>query len=296
MDLNGLKMVIQNKKLIGYIAAVFSTILLASEGIFVRNVATSATVMTFARLGIGLIFLVLYLMITGEIKQIKGVKLSFPLLSTGVLLSSTSLCYISALQLTSLANAVFLLYLGPLFAVGIAAFLLKERFTLINAGMLALAFLGLLFLLEFDFSFDTIGAQALLWGGASAVCYAFYIVLNRNISHDISASTRSFYQLAVGTLVLIPFLDSSALNITTGEIFWLIALGFAHGFLAFTMIIFALKHLKAVEYGTISYIEPLAASLVGFALYSEALSTLQLAGCAIIFAGGIIQVIMAQNL
>jgi len=101
--------------------------------------------------------------------------------------------------------------------------------------------------------------------------------------------------LFIGAVVMILFLDASVLSVTVREIYWLIALGFFHGFLAFWMIIFALKHLKAVEYGTISYIEPLAATLIGYALYAETLTALQLTGCAIIFTGGMVQILSARS-
>lgn len=285
----------ENKKYIGYAAAVTSTVLLASEGVFVRNVAVSATVMTFARLGIGLVFLFFYLCWKKEIAVIKSTKITFSLLSTGVLLSGASLCYISALQMTSLANAVFLLYLGPLLAVGIAALLFRERFTILNIALLGVAFVGFLFLLEFQFAFEAGGSKAILWGVGSGFCYAFYIALNRNIADDVPASIRTFYQLLVGAVVMIPFLDASLFSVTPREVAWLIALGFFHGFLAFSMIIFALKLLKAVEYGTISYIEPLAASLIGYILYAETLTTYQLIGCAIIFTGGMVQVLASKS-
>jgi len=285
----------RNTKISGYAAAIISTMLLGSMGIFVRNISSNGYVITFARLGLGLAFLALFLFFKKEIGNLKIAKFSFPILATGVLLAVTSLCYINAINSTSLANAVFLLYLGPLIAVGIAAVVLKERFTYLNGGLLCLAFLGFLFLLEFKFDFNINESQGHLWGIASGMCCALYIVFNRKISHEIPALTRSFYQLLIGAITMVPFLDASIFSVTMNDMYWLMAIGFFHGFLAFPLIILALKHLKAVEYGTISYVEPLVASLIGFAIYSERLTWLQFIGCVIVFSGGMLQVIAAKK-
>ena len=138
-------MTIAKNKVIGYTAAILSTILMGSMGIFVRNITSNEYIITFARLGLGLFFLLSFLFITKEYKKIKITKCPFSLLSTGILMSFAIVCYINAIYYTSLANAAFLLYLGPLLAVGVAAIVLKEKLTLLNGGLLCLAFVGLLF-------------------------------------------------------------------------------------------------------------------------------------------------------
>ncbi|TDJ03845.1 MAG: EamA/RhaT family transporter, partial [Deltaproteobacteria bacterium] len=135
---------ISNSKTIGYTAAIISTVLLGSVGIFVRNIEVDEYVITVARLGIGFLFLILFLLPKKDIPKLKLKNLSFPLISTGILLALTMLFYMKAINNTSLANAVFLLYLGPLIATGLTAIFLKEKFTYLNVGLLCLAFLGFL--------------------------------------------------------------------------------------------------------------------------------------------------------
>jgi len=147
-------MTVKNTKITGYTAAIISVILLGPMGIFVRNISANEYIITFARLGLGLVFLCLLLWIRKSLKQTATIKVSFPLVSTGILMAMAILCYTKAINSTSLANAVFLLYLGPLIAVGIAALFLKEKFTFINGCLLGLAFIGFLFLLEFNVSPD----------------------------------------------------------------------------------------------------------------------------------------------
>jgi len=209
-------------------------------------------------------------------------------------MAMVSLCYINAINSTSLANAAFLLYLAPLIAVGMAAVLLKEKFTLLNGGLLCLAFLGFLFFLEFKFSLNMDESKGFLWGIGSAITYALYIVFNRKIPAQIPALTRSFYQLLFGAVTMLPFLDASIQSVTLKDVNWLMAIGLFQGFLAISLFTFAVKHLKTVEYGTVSYVEPLIASLIGVFLYSESLTVFQFIGCIIIFSGGMIQVVTTR--
>lgn len=286
----------KNPKIIGYVAAIISTILMGSMGIFVRNLSVNGSTITFARLGLGLLFLLVYLFFRGEIGTIKKTTFSFHLLITGILISSTVLCYIHAINSTSLANAVFLLYLGPMIAVGLAAMFMKEKFTVRNGVLLCMAFIGFLFLLEFNFTLRFQELKGYLWGVCSALSYALYIVFNRKIPSNVPALTRSFYQFFFGAIVMLPLLHPSVLlHLTTREVLWLLAVGLFQGFLALSLLIFAVKQLKTVEYGTVSYLEPLVASLIGIVLYSENLTSLQLIGYAIVFSGGIIQILSTKN-
>ena len=284
----------ENTKIIGYAAAVMSVMLTGAMGIFVRNISLNGSTITFARLGLGLVFLFFFLILKREIRTVKITKFSFSLLFTGILMAMVSLCYINAINSTSLANAAFLLYLAPLIAVGIAAVLLKEKFTLLNGGLLCLAFLGFLFFLEFKFSLNMDESKGFLWGIGSAITYALYIVFNRKIPAQIPALTRAFYQLLFGALTMLPFLDASIQSVTLKDVNWLMAIGLFQGFLAISLFTFAVKHLKTIEYGTVSYVEPLIASLIGVFLYSESLTLSQFVGCTIVFSGGMIQVVTTK--
>ena len=281
----------ENPKQLGYITAVLSVLLLGSEGVFVRNLSTSSYTITFARLGLGLLFLVVFLALKKDLHSLKIPSFSFPMLSSGVCTSLAILCYTNAIKSTTLANAAFLLYLGPLIAVGLAALLLKERFHWFNLGLLVLAFVGFLCLLEGKFSFQRAESVGYLWGLGSALFYGLYIVLNRKIPMAVPALTRAFYQFFFGAVIMVPFIDPLVLNSSAHDWAWLIGIGFFQGFVALTLIIIAVKHLKAIEYGTVSYLEPLVAAGLGLVLYGEHLSPLQLAGAAIILSGGLLQIL-----
>ena len=94
---------------------------------------------------------------------------------------------------------------------------------------------------------------------------------------------------------MLPFLDVSIQIVTLKDVNCLMAIGLFQGFIAISLFTFAVKHLKTVEYGTVSYVEPLIASLIGVFLYSESLTLFQLAGCLIVLSGGMIQVVITKT-
>jgi drug/metabolite transporter (DMT)-like permease len=64
---------------------------------------------------------------------------------------------------------------------------------------------------------------------------------------------------------------------------------------ALTLVITALGHLKTIEYGTISYGEPVMAALLGVALYHERISPFQAVGCFLVLAAGIARVVVQED-
>jgi drug/metabolite transporter (DMT)-like permease len=64
---------------------------------------------------------------------------------------------------------------------------------------------------------------------------------------------------------------------------------------ALTLVIAALGHLKTIEYGTISYGEPVAAALIGVIAYHERTSLLQVVGCLLVLAAGIARVLIRED-
>lgn len=281
-------------RFIGYTSALISTVLLGSVGILVRNITVNEYVLTFIRMLLSCVFLVIFLLFRREIKLVQLQSFSLPVFLSGATSSLAILCYMNAINDLTLAQAAFLLFLGPLIATGLATITLKERLTVSNFIPLLLAFIGFLSLMKLDFSFGSADSDGYWWGLGAGFCYALYIVFNRQIPNHIGVSTRSFYQFLVGAIVLIPFLDQSVFQIGTVDWGWLLAISFFQGFIALTLIVVAVKNLKVVEYGTISYVEPLIAAMVGFSMYDEVLTPIQFIGCVCILVAGIVQMMFSD--
>jgi len=272
-----------------YCAAILAAVLMGALGLVVRSTAVDASIIAFARMSLGFVFLLGYLGLTRNLQALK-VAMSPYLVVSGLSIGFCVLFYIQAMAHTSLANAVFLLYLGPLFAVGMAYFVLRETIALCNGLLMSLAFLGCLFVLRFDFSFSGEDALGCAYGVLSALGYALIIITNRKIPAQVPPLSRAFYQLLIAALSLIPFLAGHEFHVSLEDLPWLLAAGFFQGFLGLTFMIFAIRHLTAYEFGILSYLEPVIATLIGVMIYAEPMSPLQAVGGSLILLSGLAQI------
>jgi drug/metabolite transporter (DMT)-like permease len=115
--------------------------------------------------------------------------------------------YIFAYLLTSLANAVIILFTWPVFATLLGIFVLKEKVTKRTAFLITMAFLGIIFMyLNKEFSFgdgDFLGMAAML---GSAILFAVMMVIFKRELENYSNTETIFYQNLVGAVIALPFL------------------------------------------------------------------------------------------
>ena len=96
-------------KATGYLCGFFSTATMGFAGLFVRNIESDGIIQTFFRYLIGIIFLFAYLKLRNEFRAVAKSSMSIHLITTAICVSGAMLCYITAIQYTSLVNALFLL-------------------------------------------------------------------------------------------------------------------------------------------------------------------------------------------
>jgi drug/metabolite transporter (DMT)-like permease len=276
-----------------YAADLAAAVIIGSMGIFVRAIPVDERIIAGARFGVGFLLMALWLALTGRWSSLR-IPFSWSLPASGIAIALCGLFYMKAINLLSLTTAVFLLYLGPVLATVLAFFILKERLTLLNGLLVATAFLGYLCILEFNISLQMDNQAGYVYGLLSALFYALFIVMNRTIPRQTPLLVRAFYQLLAATVILMLASASASWQLTYQDVLGLIFVGFLYGFLAVTLMIYATRYLLAYEYGTLAYVEPLVATLIGVLLYAESLSGLQIIGCALIFASGITQVYLSR--
>jgi drug/metabolite transporter (DMT)-like permease len=280
-----------NNPSIGFVSAIIAALIMGSIGVLIRHVSVDGSIIAFSRFALGFLFLTFFLLLSKRWGAF-NVKISPALFFSGVFLALGVLSYISAIKTTTLANAVFLLYLAPLIASVLGHFLLQEKISAFKALLIILAFVGSLCLLEFNFSLGKTDISGQLFGFAAAFCYAFFIITNRKIAPEISGFSRAFYQLLFACLTLLPFvigkIDLPSLRY---DGMWLLTIGFFHGFIALTLMILSLCYLQSYEYATVSYLEPIIAAIIGYLIYNEALSSLQFSGGVLILACGFMQIV-----
>lgn len=265
-------------------------------GVFAKITGLPAEVVTFFRLFLGAVFMSLFLGGTGNIR-ILGRWPSWRVLASGFFLAGFILFYVHSMNYTSMAIAIMLIYLGPLLASVIAHFFMGEKLGALGFGLIVSALLGSCMMLEFnlEFSLNSKEFVGICLGLLAMIAYAGFILINRVVREDIHVHTRTFYSLLAGACVTVPFALASIREVAVWHVPWLVCIGLVPGFLAILFAVIALSRLPAATFGTIAYSEPVTVVIFGWTLFHETLSLLQLSGCILIIAGGILKTLTARE-
>lgn len=286
-------------KLKGFAFMFLSSSLMGGIGAFARYINTSGDVISFFRNFLGFVCISLIIMSMGNIKKVKSIKISPAIIFSGIFLGLLSMLYVISTQKTTLSNAAFLIYTGPIYSTILASLFLKEPFTKVTFFMLLSVFIGCLLIigvvvydpvtliavnLELDPQYATGNFIALM----SGVAYGLFLFASR-FRTDVDSDVRSFYNftfasLTIGVYLAISIPDLSAMDASSWG--WLIAAAVITGFGAFFLLTIAAKYLLASELACISYQETVMATLLGVMLFSEPITLMQsIGGCLIIFSG-----------
>lgn len=274
-------------------AAVLAAVLMGLLGFFVRQTECSAQGCSFARFAIGLVLMVP--MLAMQCRKGQGsFRFSASAAFSGAGISLCILFYFIAITRISVGIAALLLYTGPVFAaVGEALWqrrLPAAREVLLMAGSL----LGIVLVTLFAGGDWSGSLSGYIYGLLSGACYAAYILANRQIPAEISLSQRTFWQFAAGCLVLLPPLLLTAEPYAGIQEGWpyLLCIGILQGFAVLLLVAYAVRRLSAIEFGTISYLEPAVAVLLGYLVYAEAITPGQWVGFALVLLSSAVQTLI----
>lgn len=308
-----------NKKL-GFIAMILSATGMGFVGTLGRlstpiNPETNAKYiigdfLAFGRMTIGALGFLVIILAVKKLHQLKNTRMSFSIIAGGLSIGTSLALYVSSTLMTSIANAVFLIYTGPLVSAILARIFLKEKISIRNGIFLALVFIGMLMtigLIGYDakdgFQFGLqIGTDPEfpnkilgdLFGLGSGVFYGLALFFYR-YRGDVDSEVRGFWNFifgAIGALVVmslrIAFLDNTnPLKVMTATNWaWAFGLFVFCGLFAIGFLVVAGKHLLAVELSTVSYWECVVALVLGIAFWQESLTVVGAIGGALIIIGG----------
>jgi drug/metabolite transporter (DMT)-like permease len=298
----------RSTKLRGFAFMFLSSSLMGGIGAFARYIDTSGDVIAFSRSFSGFVGMVLILLAMRRFSAVRGTRFSPGILLSGVFLGLLSMLYVMATQMTTLANAAFLIYTGPIYSTILATIFLKEPFTRATAASLAAVFLGCLMIigiinyssgsgLSFGLDLDPQYAKGNLIALLSGVAYGLFLFVSRYRT-DVASEVRSFYNFlfafsTIGVFLLVWRPDVSTMDSQSWIV--LVVAALVTGFGAFFFLTVAAKLLLASELATISYQETIMATVLGLALFSEPLSLMQGLGGALIVVGGVSQILFSTR-
>ncbi len=269
-----------------YFAVILAGAIWGLGGAFVKIIDLPATSFAFLRCFVPFIILALYF----TVKKIQPFHGNIKMMMGASILNAVRMyLFFVAFLYAPISQAVILIYTWPVFASIYAVFFLKERISFKKAGLMAMAFAGIIVIfLGNESSSNGVGHDMLFIGlGAMllhSVIYAATVVIFKNEIKNYSNWETIFYQVFAGAFIFLPFIfinqpmpEPWQLSAAT---FWMALLGLG----SFGLFFMAMKKLDMVTISILSYTEIVIMITIGILFFQENLTLNMAIGATMIVA------------
>ncbi len=266
-----------------------STLSFALANVFVKQVAHLPTMeIVFFRCALGVVFCYVGLRRAGADWRGSNRRL----LALRGLFGTTALYFFFlTVQNIPLASAMTIQYLSPIFTTIIAIFLLKESVKYFQWFCCALAFVGVLFIEQFD---ARISLFFLVIGVVSAFCSGVAYNLVRTLRMREHPLTVVFHFQLVGLVVGLAFTLFNWETPRGWDWFYLFLIG-AFSQLGQIFLTNALQKERAASVAIVNYTGLLYGLLIGWLIYNETQTIASLTGMILVVIGVVLSVIYSKR-
>ena len=215
-----------------------------------------------------------------------------PLISRAILLLFATFCFVTAIRVMPLADALAIVFVAPFIVLLVGKFYLGEDVGPRRVGACFVGFIGVLFVIQP--SFAAFGAVALIPLG-TAVAFAFYILVTRGLSRSMHPVALQFHTGLIASLVCTPVLILA--QGSGSDLFdpvwprgiawlWLFGAGF-FATVSHMMMTYALSLAPSATLAPLQYFELPVATLFGYLVFHDFPNVLSLIGIVIIIGAGL---------
>lgn len=209
-----------------------------------------------------------------------------------LLLFTSTFCFIAAIRVMPLADALAIVFVAPFIVLLVGKFSFGEDVGPRRVAAALVGFVGVLFVIQPSFS--AFGAVALFPLG-TAVGFAFYILVTRGLSRQVHPVTLQFYTGLIASVLCLPILVFAQ---GTGSVLldpvwpegiawaWLFGVGF-FATVSHMMMTYALSWAPSATLAPLQYLELPVATLLGYLVFGDFPNTLTLTGITIIIGAGL---------
>lgn len=208
------------------------------------------------------------------------------------LLLISTFCFITAIRVMPLADALAIVFVAPFIVLLVGKFYLGEDVGPRRVGAAMIGFVGVLFVIQP--SFAAFGAVALFPLG-TAIGFAFYILVTRGLSRRMHPVTLQFHTGLIASLLCLPLLllaqgsGTELMDLVWPEgIAWLWLFGVGcFAAVSHMMMTYALSLAPSATLAPLQYLELPVATLLGYLMFQDFPNALTLTGITIIIGAGL---------
>jgi len=260
--------------------------LLGSIGYFVLLSGLAPLDVVFWRCGFGLLTLALICTALGLWRRPSARELGLAVLGGVAIVLNWVLLFV-AYNRASVAVATAVYNLQPFLLMGLGVVFFGERLSAARLAWVALAFAGVLLIVQARPSAGYVGGSftlGVLMALAAAALWAVAAVVAKRLS-GMPAPLIALVQVGVGVLMLAPFARFDELPQTALGWMPLVVLGVVHTGLMYALMYAGVQRLPTALQGGLSFLYPVVAILVDWLALGHELAPLQWLGAAAILLG-----------
>ncbi|NLX92207.1 MAG: DMT family transporter [Firmicutes bacterium] len=271
---------------------IFAMLIFGSIGIFVRKIGLPSAQVALARGIVGSFFLLLALKVAQQKIGWRTVRRNLPfLIGSGSIFGFNWVFLFKSYQYTSIANATLSYYCSPIFVMLLSPIVLKERLTLPKMLCVISAMAGMFCIARTGEKTGNGLFLGIAYGLAAAGLYAGVVLINKFLK-DLTALESIFFQLAIATLAMLPYVllsENLQFNTLDASAWTLLAIVcVVHTGIAYILFFGSIQKLQGQTIAIFSYIDPMSAIVMSTILLNEKMEALQIIGGILIIGAAFV--------
>jgi drug/metabolite transporter (DMT)-like permease len=260
--------------------------------VIVAGVHLSAEVLVFYRLVIAAVTLWAGLAGARRLQLLRVSDGRFWLVGLGAMLSAHWFLFFETIKLSSVAVALVTVYTAPLFLAVLAPLVLHERRSRVTLAALVPGAAGIVLIALLGESGAHARPLAIATGVGAALLYAMLVILAKQLVVRMAIPTIATWEYTVAAVCLSPFLVFAPRVEPHGaEIGYVVLLGAVFTALSGVLYGWLLRRVSAQAIGILSYLEPVAAALLAWAILGQPLGWAVVVGGLLVVAAGTLVVL-----
>jgi drug/metabolite transporter (DMT)-like permease len=265
-----------------------SVFLFGFSALFARLVNQPSIVITFGRVLFSSAFLLVLTRCHKIYLKLNSRRDYFLIAVSGIILAVHWYCFIQSIRLSTVAIGTITFSTFPIFISFLEPAFFREKIKTRTIICSVIMLGGILILASNNTDEGSANRNmGIIVGLVSSLTYAALSLLNRSFSQKYRSETIVFYEQAIATIVIFPFMFIVRPVIAANDIFLLAILGIVFTALAHGLFVKGLRYMKAGTAGIISGLEAVYAIILASVLLREIPALNELAGglVVIILAG-----------
>ncbi|WP_282609687.1 DMT family transporter [Pelagibius sp. Alg239-R121] len=252
-----------------------------SIGVFALESQQPPFTVVFYRCLFGALSLGAYCLYRGVFRQVPYSVRNLALICIGgAFLVYNWVLMFEALRLTSISIVTIVYHVNPFIILLLGIVFFAERIDRHKLGWTLFAFLGLISVIGIPDAFEGDYIQGIVFTLLATTLYSFTIVFSKWVT-GVPPAFIAFVQVSVGVLLVLPFVDFAQVPVGR-QWFFLISLGVLHTGVEYVLLYSAFQKLSMALIAILSFVYPVVAIGLDYAVYGHLLSFQQIIGVVMI--------------